>query len=280
MRKPTPRRREANRFVPAVLNLEDRTVPSGNVTAVVFGGTLFVTGDAAANQIYIGGIGSQTAGITPLNGTTINGAAGPAILGGITHGYVILMGGGDDVLGISGDAGGGGLWIDMGDGNDTLVLNGVNVRQPVAVAMGTGNDTVTAANSVFGGLTAFDGGAGTDTITTAGASFRQTPIEIGFEPAGSSTTTPTPTEPVANNDTATVTAGSSTDIDVAANDTPGSGGTLELGSITITQQATAGHATPNNDGTVTYQSTGTTAGTDSFQYTIKDSAGASPTRPR
>src|SRR3954469_16938334 len=109
MRKSRLRRREANRFIPAVLNLEDRTVPSGNVTAVVSGGTLHVTGDAAGNQLYIGGIGRNMTGITPLNGTTINGAAGPAILGGVTHGYVILLGGGDDVLGISGDAGGGGL---------------------------------------------------------------------------------------------------------------------------------------------------------------------------
>ncbi|HEY1376130.1 MAG TPA: Ig-like domain-containing protein [Gemmataceae bacterium] len=273
MRQSKPRRRQPNRFIPVVLNLEDRTVPSGNVTAVVVGGTLWVTGDGAANKLLIGSVGRDVAGVTPLDNTTVNGVAGPAMLGGVVNGYVIDMGGGDDVLGITGDACGGNLWINMGDGNDALLLGGADIRGPVAVAMGAGNDTLTAASSAFGNLTAFDGGAGTDTVTTAGASFRQTPILIGFEPAGSSPTTPTnPAGPTANNDTATVTAGSSVDIDVAANDSAGTGA-LQLGSITITQQPTAGHATPNGDGTVTYQSTGTTAGTDSFKYTIQDSAG-------
>src|SRR5439155_18877212 len=86
-------------------------------------------------------------------------------------------------------------------------------------------------------------------------------------------TSPAPLAPVAANDTATVTRGGSTTINVATNDTPATGQTLDLTSIAITQQPTSGTVTVNNDGTVTYTNNGATAATDSFKYTIDDDNG-------
>jgi VCBS repeat-containing protein len=84
---------------------------------------------------------------------------------------------------------------------------------------------------------------------------------------------PTPVAPVAVNDTATVARGSSVTINVAANDTS-DGSTIDPASITITQQPTAGTLTVNTNGTVTYNSTsGSTATTDTFRYTIDDEDG-------
>ncbi len=269
------RHRHPNRFLPILLRLEDRTVPSGNVTAVVVGGTLFVTGDGASNKVLIGSVGSHTAGITPLDDTTINGRAGPAMLDGVVNGYVVDMGAGDDVLGISGDANGGNLWINMGDGNDALVLGAANIHGPVAAAMGVGNDALTMLNSSIGSLTGLDGGPGTDRLSVAGTTFGQVPIVLGFEGSGAAPTpvpTPTPTGVRANDDQATVAAGGSVTIDELANDNPGSGAFL-LTSVTITRQATAVKASPQGDGTIVYTSTGSTAGTDSFQYTVRNSNG-------
>ena len=111
-------------------------MPSGNVTAVVIGGTLFVTGDDAGNQLWIGGVGKHTAGIIPLDNTTINGVAGPAVIGGIQNGYVAALGGGDDVLVVSGDVAHGALLVDMGDGNDQFVGAFLNVKNPLRFQAG------------------------------------------------------------------------------------------------------------------------------------------------
>src|SRR4051812_14100601 len=66
--------RGVRRFVPRVENLEDRTVPAGNVTVSVAGGMLYVGGDDAANQILISGAGSHSVTVQALDATTtING---------------------------------------------------------------------------------------------------------------------------------------------------------------------------------------------------------------
>ncbi len=79
--------------------------------------------------------------------------------------------------------------------------------------------------------------------------------------------------PVANPDSATLAAGATQTINVAANDTD-TGGTLSLASIVIVTQPTHGNVAVNTDGTVTYQHDNSASTTDSFTYRISDNLGA------
>jgi hypothetical protein len=75
--------------------------------------------------------------------------------------------------------------------------------------------------------------------------------------------------PVANADSASVGAGQSTSINVVANDTDVNGN-LDPSTVTIVTPPTAGTASPNPDGTVTYTNTNNLATSDSFTYTVAD----------
>ena len=78
--------------------------------------------------------------------------------------------------------------------------------------------------------------------------------------------------PTANPDTATVTAGTSSVIDVLANDS-GNGGTLDPATVTVSN-VTGGTAIVNPNGTVTFTA-GTTTGTFGFDYTVVNTNGNS-----
>jgi len=80
--------------------------------------------------------------------------------------------------------------------------------------------------------------------------------------------------PVAVNDSATGTAGSSAVISVAANDIPGTN-PINASSVTVTGAALNGTTLANaaGAGTVTYTPTVGFTGTDSFTYTIRDTLG-------
>lgn len=75
----------------------------------------------------------------------------------------------------------------------------------------------------------------------------------------------------ANDDNSTVEIGSSILIDVAANDIIYD--TLDLTTITITEQPSNGTIINNLDGTLTYNNDGTGSGTDTFKYTINNNQG-------
>ncbi|GLP81491.1 hypothetical protein TUM20984_29110 [Mycobacterium antarcticum] len=79
--------------------------------------------------------------------------------------------------------------------------------------------------------------------------------------------------PVAVNDAATVAEGGSTTIAVTTNDIDGDG-TVDTTTVVITRQPTAGTATANANGSVTYVNNGSEARTDSFAYQVKDNTGA------
>ncbi len=81
-------------------------------------------------------------------------------------------------------------------------------------------------------------------------------------------------EPVAADDTASVTPGASTTITVLSNDTDPDGDAL---TVTISGAPTNGTAVVNADGTVTYTPTAGFTGADSFEYTVTDPAGATDT---
>ena len=85
--------------------------------------------------------------------------------------------------------------------------------------------------------------------------------------------TPVNDAPVANNDAFTVKEGSTTTLNLAANDSDVDG-TLDLTSITITGAPTNGSIVLNADGTVDYSHDGSETLTDSFSYTILDNSGA------
>jgi VCBS repeat-containing protein len=115
-----------------------------------------------------------------------------------------------------------------------------------------------------------NGASGFDTLNREGnrgkLKFRN------YEDVNNTVQSPAPVPPVAANDTATVTRGGSTTINVAANDTSATS-TLDLSSIVITQAPANGTAVANTDGTVTYTNNGAIATSDSFEYTIKDQDG-------
>jgi hypothetical protein len=79
--------------------------------------------------------------------------------------------------------------------------------------------------------------------------------------------------PVANDDAATVSQGSSVIVDVAANDTDPED-QLDSANVTITQPPAHGTATANGDGTVTYVHDGSDNAADDFHYTVRDAQGA------
>ncbi|HET6952200.1 MAG TPA: Ig-like domain-containing protein [Acidimicrobiales bacterium] len=98
---------------------------------------------------------------------------------------------------------------------------------------------------------------GVITLTDPAASFAMTQIVVPDA------------APVAVDDSASVGAGQSVSVNVVANDTDVNGN-LDPSTVTIVTPPTAGTATPNPDGTVTYTNTDATALTDSFTYTVAD----------
>ena len=87
------------------------------------------------------------------------------------------------------------------------------------------------------------------------------------------TVTPVNDAPVAVADSFTVNEGSTTTLNLAANDTDADDG-LDLSSITIVSGPTNGSIVVNADGTVDYTHDGSETVADSFTYTIDDLSGA------
>ncbi|MBY0457084.1 MAG: hypothetical protein K2V38_07095, partial [Gemmataceae bacterium] len=166
MHSNAPNDRNANRFRPRVEGLEDRTVPAGNVRAVVFDGVLYVAGDDQGNQVRITGAGSRAVVVAPLDSTTtVNGQSGPVYLSGIKRDLFIRMHGGDDVLVVDGTRNRGSLNVGMGDGNDTLTVNAAGQRGATVITTGSGDDTVNLSNFAARRYVSVETGTGTDAVT-------------------------------------------------------------------------------------------------------------------
>lgn len=282
-----PNRPRTRRVILSPEQLEDRTVPSGNVTANVVGGMLRIDGDTQHNQLMVTGQEDGRAIITPLGDTTLNGGRGPITLGGIVFAYDVKLGEGNDFLWVSGTQEDIGLFVDMGGGNDGLTVDFASHTGTTALFTGGGNDVVSVGMGKFEGLTIFDTGAGDDQIVIGGGefnsvmfnggaglnsvsvldvNFHSTPVTVGIQSVFTSL------NPVANQDAGTVRQGGATTINVAANDLA-LGGTLDLASVQITGQPQNGTVRANSDGTVTYTAGNSSARSDSFSYTITDSNG-------
>ncbi len=279
------------RSVLSVQRLEDRTVPAGNVAAMVSEGVLYIQGDDAANHLWVQVIGPGQVELLPYDAdstvTTVNGVDAPATFDGVTRGYYIQLAGGDDILVVDGAQRDTSLFVDMGDGNDALALQYDSSQRGTTLTTGAGDDYVSIGGSDLGGTTFLSTGDGNDTAQLGWTQFEKLVIDGGTganavgapavdmrdPPQVSNFVVYSTLIPTAEADTLTVTAGSSATVNVSTNDlAPQS--TLDLTSITIVTQPTSGTVSVGTDGTVTYTSTGTTAGTDSFQYTIKNASGA------
>jgi hypothetical protein len=154
------------RFRPGVEGLENRTVPAGNVTASVTDGVLYVVGDNAANQFAVTGIGVAGATLTPLDATTtINGQAGSQTLGGISRGYNINGGGGDNVINLNRLVAEHTIIVNTGAGNDIVRIFGVLSHKGAILNVGEGNDQVSVEQSLIAKLLSVTTGGGDDTLS-------------------------------------------------------------------------------------------------------------------
>lgn len=169
-------RRRPPRCAPRLLELEDRSVPAGNVTASVinlYGSpTLQVFGDDAANNIVLQGNGEGVIEVRGVN-TTVNGGNKAVTFSNLQR-----------------------LIVDVADGNDTVRSHGLAVGE-IIVRAGAGDDTVQLVGTTGGNLPFFDGETGlslsvdgdgsvlahtetngNDTITITGTNVRGASVSI------------------------------------------------------------------------------------------------------
>jgi large repetitive protein len=150
------------RFSPrwALERLEDRTLLSGNVVAVVNHGNLVVTGQATGNEVLIQSAPSGLQ-VSSLDGTTtINGGPGPFTATGFTADVNVFMKHGSDVV----DVGGTGMLTSL--------------PHNLLVVTGAGGDTVSVENASITGNVTLVGGAGSDTLTV-GSSSTEALVTVG-----------------------------------------------------------------------------------------------------
>lgn len=153
-------------------------------------------------------------------------------------------------------------------GQISSLWNGVissHVGNTYTVTPASWNASIGAGSSISIGFTGSPGG-GAATPTN----FVLTPPISGGGGGGTGTISP----PVAVNDTTMTYAGTSSAINVLANDTDPNGLAMTVKSVT---QPTSGSVTINADNTVTYMPKIGFTGADSFTYTITDAKGGTAT---
>jgi len=178
-----PRRAEGpehHRDAPARFEaLEPRLLLAGDVSAVVVGGNLLITGDGAANEIVIDQDGLAANEFRLRSGadaTTVNGED-EVIVGGVTGDVRANLRGGDDVLEIVDAVVGGDLLVHGRRGDDTVAVSGCDVGGKIVVREGEGAGVVDLTGSEAGGdVHLFAGGGG----VTATVSQLRTGGDFGF----------------------------------------------------------------------------------------------------
>lgn len=171
-------------------SLERRDVMAGNVTAVLAGGNLTLTGDSAANQILVDRNPSNFGQlrISPLGTTKINGGTTPVSYPVNGNLNINLNGGADDVR-VDRVRLGAALNIDTNGGNDTVLLTNSGANQ-LHVTTGGGDDNVTIDGFSVGGGPGSPGasistGDGFDTVQITGLTAGR-PVSIDTGNAGDS----------------------------------------------------------------------------------------------
>jgi hypothetical protein len=267
--------------------LEDRTVPDGNVAGVVSEGVLYLQGDDGNNAFWVQVTAHDQVTVLPYDSsTTVNGSSAPVVFDGVSRGYYLKTGGGNDIVVIDGAERGTSLYVDLGDGNDAVAISHSNSDHGTTILTGEGANSVSIGGSDLRGGTFIQTGNGSNTVQLGWTAFDNLTLAGGSgsnavgmpavdldHPANiSGFATYSSLIPVAVDDNASVTIGGTTTINVTTNDIAAQG-TIDTSSVAIVSQPTSGTATVSN-GVVTYTSTGTAAGTDSFTYTVKNSGGA------
>ncbi|MEZ5940499.1 MAG: peptidylprolyl isomerase [Planctomycetaceae bacterium] len=156
--------------------LETRTLLSGNVSASILNGNLYLNGDSAANELEIVESNGDLI-VSGLNSTTINNSASFVLTsGGTTFGGMVFVGLGDghdslqintgaelssDVyvsdlfgrtsIGINGATIGGDINITTGKGDDLVSLDGATVGGSLRFFAGRGHNLLSISNSTIGG---------------------------------------------------------------------------------------------------------------------------------
>ena len=147
--KPSTRAPRRNGFgsVTALEMLEHRLLLDGNVTAVLSGGHLVVTGDALDNNVVIdqAGLPDDQYRVSPGDAlTTINGAGAETIVGGVIGDVRIKLKDGHDVLRVIDVDVLRNLTIDAGAGHNQVTVDPSTVGRDLTVKCRDGSDDVTS----------------------------------------------------------------------------------------------------------------------------------------
>lgn len=166
--------------------LESRTLLAGNVTARLLGGNLYLTGDSAANDVYL----TETSDgliVRGVYGTKINGASTDFIAfpasAATTGSIIATLGKGDDRLQLDSLELDGQLIVTGGKGNDKLGLTNATLHGHVTFVGDSGNDTFySEGTTIDGGLTAVLG-SGNDLFVTKSTHVKKTVTVVGVSGA-------------------------------------------------------------------------------------------------
>lgn len=144
------RRVQARQTLSSLAALESRTLLAGNVTAKLLGKDLYLTGDSAANDVYIT---ETSAGmiVRGVNGTKINGSEADFVA--YTASVVKT----------------GSIIATLGKGDDRLQLDNLTLDVHLIVTGGQGHDQLGLTNATLHGNVVFNGDSGNDTLYSEGA---------------------------------------------------------------------------------------------------------------
>lgn len=137
---------------------------AGNVTAILFAGSLKVTGDVVGNAIRVApGANENEVELEGLDGTTVNGQVLTSVAGVTRNVKIDLSDGGDELymedLQVPQD-----LEIITGAGVDVVDLTDCEVGDDTRIATGIDDDDVVLSTDVFGGRLFIQTDAGNDSI--------------------------------------------------------------------------------------------------------------------
>jgi hypothetical protein len=156
------------RFYPSFDCLESRTVLAGNVTISSSNGILSILGDAAANDIRVQSTAPGSITITGLNGTTLNGGAGPLTITNFNKNLSIRLNDGDDSVELIGLHVNKQANIDLGAGNNTLQISNTTFEKEFTIRSGDGNDAISLTNVTLDKEFLLFTNGGADTVTLSG----------------------------------------------------------------------------------------------------------------
>ncbi len=209
------RRKTVSRCALECESLEEKALLAGDVSVAIVDGNLLVRGDAEANHILVeSSVDHQQIVIRGLPGvggidTTLNGQAGPVVIGGLGRELDIRMGAGNDVVDVPRGAfrnvtvaggrgddvvrlGGetatnappaavhiaGDLTVHLAHGADRLRVEHVNVSGQAVLGGGRGADHI-SITALHADRALISGGRGADAVVVLGSSINHLALQTG-----------------------------------------------------------------------------------------------------